>query len=82
MDRAIFSLELSLEATSIYILICSLQDEGHAPTLQRIRSLWNGTEENLRSALRELMERRVLESARELVDDIPVTLNPRDKWQW
>jgi hypothetical protein len=82
MDRNIFNLKVSLEATSAYILICSLLDQGHAPTLQQIRSLWNGSEDTLRHALLELMERQVLSPAKDLPEDYPLNVFPGDKWKW
>jgi len=82
MDRAIFDLKVSIEATSAYILICSLMDEGHPPALVTIQALWNGDETSLQTALDELMARQVLQPCRELTPDTPVTINPPDKWQW
>jgi hypothetical protein len=82
MDRAIFDLKVSIEATSAYILICSLMDEGHPPALVTIRSLWNGNEGSLQAAINELMARQVLQPCRELTPDTPVAANPADKWQW
>jgi hypothetical protein len=82
MDRNIFNLRVSLDATSVYILICSLLDQGHSPTLQLIRSLWNGTEDALRKALLELMERQVLSPARDFPEDYPLAVYPGDKWKW
>jgi hypothetical protein len=81
MDRAIFDLKISMEATSAYILICSLMDEGHLPALVTIQSLWNGDETSLQTALDELMARQVLQPYRELSPDTKVTINPPDKWQ-
>ena len=37
MDRAIFDMNLSVAATSLYILLCSLQDEEREPTLNTAR---------------------------------------------
>jgi hypothetical protein len=82
MDRNIFNLRVSVEATSVYILICSLLDQGQSPTLQQIRSLWNGTEDSLRRALLELMERQVLSSARDLPEDYPLAVYPGNQWKW
>jgi hypothetical protein len=82
MDRAIFDLRISVEATSAYILICSLMDEGHFPSLTQMRSLWNGNDDSLQAALGELMERQVLVARGELFEDSPVSVNPADKWKW
>jgi hypothetical protein len=61
MDRAIFHLGASVTATSLYILICSLLDEGQLPMMDRIRVLWNGTQEDLSNSVEELISRGVLE---------------------
>ena len=82
MDRAIFDLKISMEATSAYILICSLMDEGRSPALTVIQSLWNGDDASLQAALDELMTRQVLIPCQELTPDTSVTINPPDKWQW
>ncbi len=82
MDRAIFELKIGVEATSAYILICSLMDEGHSPTLKLMRSLWNGNEASLQAAVIELMERRVLQPEKELAEDSSVVVNSADKWKW
>jgi hypothetical protein len=82
MDRAIFDLRISVEATSAYILICSLMDEGHFPSPKQIRLLWSGDEGSLRAALGELMERQVLVARGELFEDSPVSVNASDKWKW
>jgi hypothetical protein len=63
MDRSIFNLRASTEATSLYILICALLDLGQSPTLPEIRAKWTGNEESLDNALKELMRRGVLEAA-------------------
>jgi hypothetical protein len=82
MDRAIFDLNVSVEATSAYILICYLLDGGHNPDLDKMRSLWNGSEQSLQTAINELMERQVLQYCHELSSDTSVAVNPADKWQW
>ncbi len=43
MDRAIFNLEASVEATSLYILLCALLDQGEPLTLDRAHRAmeWN-----------------------------------------
>lgn len=61
MDRAIFHLKASVTATSLYILICAMLDEGRVPTLDGAKAQWTGTEENLLSALQELTQRGILE---------------------
>jgi len=80
MDRAIFDLNASVEATSLYILLCALLDQQELPTLTRAKVQWNGSGENLVSAAEELMRRGVLQEIHPLRDDEPLRVNPRDKW--
>ena len=81
MDRTIFNLKASVPATSLYILICSLLDEGESPTLDRARTLWNGTEEDLGEAIRELSERKILEPLPSSLNGKPVRLNLGSNWR-
>lgn len=61
MDRNIFKLkELSMEATSAYIIIASVVGENAAPSLDIIRARWNASEEKLDLALKELSDRNVI----------------------
>jgi hypothetical protein len=80
MDRAIFDLQASVEATSLYILLCALLDQEELPTLDRARILWNGSGESLVTAAEELIRRGVLEVAHPLTDDKPLKVNSREKW--
>ncbi len=63
MDRAIFDLKVSVEATSLYILLCALMDGGQAPTLENARQKWTGTEESLLAAAQELVRKCVITGA-------------------
>jgi hypothetical protein len=81
MDRAIFDLNASVEATSLYILLCALYDEGRAATLENARDRWNGGEENLFEAARELMKRGVIEEAHPLDEGTPLRITPRHEWR-
>ena len=60
MDRSIFNLEASVEATSLYILLCALADEKEPLTLERASLQWNGTGKDLLEAAAELLQRGVL----------------------
>jgi hypothetical protein len=53
MDRNIFNQNLSVEATSAYILVTSLIGENQSPTLDLIREKWTVTPEKLDNALKE-----------------------------
>ena len=61
MDRAIFDLNASVGATSLYILVCALLDQGEdGITLDRVGLQWNGSREELYAAAEELVLRGVL----------------------
>lgn len=76
MDRAIFDLNAGVGATSLYILICALLDQGeHGITLDRVSLQWNGSREELDAAAEELVRRGVLSGA-----DGHLHLNAKEKW--
>lgn len=76
MDRAIFDLSTSVGATSLYILICALLDQGeHGITIDRVSLQWNGSREELHAAAEELVRRGVLDGG-----DGHFHVNPKDKW--
>lgn len=81
MDRTIFELNASVEATSLYILICALMDQGEKPTPERAAVQWHGTMESLLTAAEELTQRGVLEGTPPLAQDQPLLVNPRYKWR-
>ncbi len=81
MDRAIFELNASVEATSLYILLCALTDQGETPSLNSAREKWNGTAESLPAAADELLRYGVLEAAPPLTGDKPLHLSTRDRWK-
>ncbi len=80
MDREIFNLKASTEATSLYILICALMDMGQSPTLHEVRARWTGDEQSLRNAARELVSRGVLDAAQPSDEDAPFALRSRSDW--
>jgi hypothetical protein len=81
MDRAIFNLETSVEATSLYILLCALLDQGEPLTLERTAAPWNGTPEELVKAAEELIQRGVLAASQPLTPTHPLEINPSDEWR-
>lgn len=80
MDRDIFNLNASTEATSLYILICALMDLGQSPTLPQVRAKWTGDEESLQKAVRELTHRGVLDAASPPGEDEPFSVRSREEW--
>jgi hypothetical protein len=61
MDRNIFNLKLSVEATSAYIIVTAVTGESVRPSLEVIRAKWNKEDHDLDAALNELMDRGVLQ---------------------
>ncbi|MCE5335298.1 MAG: hypothetical protein LLG06_12015 [Desulfobacteraceae bacterium] len=80
MDRAIFDPRASVEATSLYILLCALMDLGQPPTLQLALEKWTGTEESLMAAAEELICRSVLVAKPPIPKDLHLHPTTRDKW--
>jgi hypothetical protein len=80
MDRAIFDLQASVEATSLYILLCALLEQEETVTLEQAERLWNGTPEGLLKAAEELVQRGVLDGGKELSPAQPLTINSKDRW--
>jgi hypothetical protein len=80
MDRAIFDLRASVEATSLYILLCALADQGDSLSLDRASIQWNGSREDLFRAAEELIQRGVLAASQPLTPDQPLELNPGENW--
>jgi hypothetical protein len=81
MDRRIFNLRASVEATSLYILLCALADEREPLTLERASLQWNGTSENLLEAAAELTQRGVLTGNPPLTRDQLLHLNSSHEWR-
>ena len=81
MDRKIFTLNLSVEATSAYILVCTFAEGGAPATVESLGSFWNGPRETLPSALTELRSRGIVE---EILDERLVRRylpNPAEFWR-
>jgi uncharacterized protein YdeI (YjbR/CyaY-like superfamily) len=81
MDRKIFSLNLSVEATSAYILICNLAESGTPITIESAGTFWNDTPEALVSALEELDRHRIIFEALDANQMRQYYLNPSDLWK-
>ena len=80
MDRAIFDLNVSVEATSLYILLCALMDMGQPPTIQEALPKWAGTEETLMAAAEELISRCVLDTNHPIPKGKHLHPTTRDRW--
>ncbi|MHC1724478.1 MAG: hypothetical protein AB9866_00365 [Syntrophobacteraceae bacterium] len=73
MDRTIFMLKISTLATSLYILLCKLLDDDLPPTLERLRRIWAGTEQELVGAAEELVREGIL---------VPMDFSQENKRWW
>jgi hypothetical protein len=60
MDQKIFTMGLSVEATSLYLLMVSLSDAGTPLTLETCSQFWNSSPQDLDSALAELDQRGII----------------------
>lgn len=80
MDREIFKINLGVEATSLYILTCALVDQGEPATLERIRTLWNGSSESLLLAAEELIQKGVASGTLPLEEGSSLHINPSKEW--
>jgi hypothetical protein len=81
MDRKIFRLNLSVEATSAYILICNLADSGTPITIESAGTFWNDEPEALVDALEELIRHRIIFEAQDANQMRQYYLNPSDRWK-
>ena len=81
MDRKIFDLNLSVEATSAYILICNLADSGTPITIESAETFWNDKPEALVSALKELNHHGIIFEAQDANQMRQYYLNPSDRWK-
>ena len=81
MDRKIFNLGLSTEATSAYILVTSLVEQNVLPNLEEIRGRWTTSDDELDDALRELIRRRIFKVLTEQKDTPVYYPNPSNLWR-
>jgi hypothetical protein len=81
MDTQIFNLKLSMFATSLYILICALVNDGVMATEEAISARWNDTDETLKSAMAELQLWRVVEKKAGPEELTAFSPNPASVWR-
>ncbi len=81
MDQKIFSLNLSVEATSAYILICTLAESGTPVTIESAGSFWNDTPEALARALEELSRHHIIYERLDSRKIRQYALNTSDLWK-
>ena len=66
MAQEIFSLDLSVETVSVYLICCNLSDNNTSISTKNLSSMWNGTEALLIEGLKDLEERNIL---RKIISD-------------
>ena len=77
MDQRIFEQGLSVEATSLYLLLSSLADSGVALILERVEPIWNAEIETLGPSFEELAGRGIA-----VQDEAGAWhLNPASEWK-
>ena len=81
MNRKIFALDLSVEATSAYILICTLAESGAPVTIESAGSFWNDSPEALTRALDELNRHGVIYEVLDSKQVRQYLLNPPERWE-
>ncbi len=77
MDQRIFKQGLSVEGTSLYLLMASLSDQGAPLSRERMLTIWNSDPAALDAALEELALRNIAVSA----PDGSWLLNPASQWR-
>ena len=60
IEQSIFTIDLSVEIVSIYLLCCGIADAGRAITNKNILEIWNGTEAELTNGIHDLEKRNIL----------------------
>jgi hypothetical protein len=60
MSQKIFDLGLPVETVSLYLLCCGLTDEKRGLSLETIRDIWNGSEQDLMAGLIDLEKRNII----------------------
>jgi len=81
MDRKIFAMNLSVEATSAYILICTLAESGAPITIESAGSFWSDSPEALTRALEELNHHRIIYEELDAKQRRQYLLSPSDLWE-
>jgi hypothetical protein len=80
LDTRIFDLDMSVEATSAYIVIDKVAHSGIAVTLDAIRPYWNSGEKALHESMDELQKRGVVARLGE-GDTARFLLKPAGDWK-
>jgi hypothetical protein len=66
MNQKIFTLGLSVETISVYLMCCNLRDNDTTISTKNLASTWNGEEASLLEGLKDLEGRNIL---RKIISD-------------
>ena len=66
MNQKIFTLGLSVETISVYLMCCNLRDNDATISTKNLSGVWNGEEALLLEGLKDLEERNIL---RKIISD-------------
>lgn len=80
MDRAIFDMNLSVEATSLYILICSNTVGNQGPSMDVLNPIWNGAPDQLEAAAEELIRHGILMNTAPIPKNEPLLVSGNHCW--
>lgn len=61
MNQKIFTIGLSVETVSVYLLCCSLADSGKTISTKNLLEIWNGTDKALNKGLEDLEKKNILQ---------------------
>jgi hypothetical protein len=81
MDTQIFTLKLSVTATSLYILLTELVEAGVRPTREEIALRFAAGDEDTEIAIRDLVLSRVI-SVSEPGAGLPISYHPNPASLW
>ena len=66
MNQKIFSLNLSTETISVYLMCCGLTDAGSTLSTANMLEIWNGSDGGLQAGLQELEKLNIV---RKIISD-------------
>lgn len=66
MSQKIFNLDLSMETVSVYLMCCSLHDEGTTLNSKILAEMWNSDPEKLDEGLKDLERLNII---RKIISD-------------
>lgn len=77
MDQAIFNLNMSVEATSLYLMLDDMLSRGETPRFDACEAKWTASCEKLEDAMRELGARGVID----LREDGAIEVKESQHWK-